>query len=81
MKPYFSFARMNMSRHELPPAYVETGAIYVIRRHLLAKGTLYGSRVAGYVMDHAVSVDIDTLEDFEFADYLLARCVAAGKDE
>lgn len=81
IEPYFSIAHMEISRHELPPAYIETGAIYVIRRDLLAQGMLYGPRVVGYVMDDAASVDIDTMEDFEFADYLLARRAAAGRDE
>jgi CMP-N,N'-diacetyllegionaminic acid synthase len=81
IEPYFSIAHMEMPRQELPPAYIETGAIYVVRRELLAQGMLYGSRVAGYVMDQADSVDIDTLDDFKFADHLLAQRAIAGRVE
>jgi CMP-N,N'-diacetyllegionaminic acid synthase len=81
IEPYFSLTHMAMPRHELPPAYIETGAIYVVRRELLAQGILYGPRVAGYMMDHADSVDIDTLDDFNFADRLLARSATAGRVE
>ncbi len=73
IEPFFSDAHISMPRHELPEALVETGAVYVVRRDLLARGTIYGPRVAGYVMDAAASADIDTIEDFQYAEYLLSR--------
>jgi CMP-N,N'-diacetyllegionaminic acid synthase len=80
IEPYFSVAQMAMPRFELPPAYIETGAVYVLRRDLLTQGTLYGRRVAGYMMDAADSIDVDTIEDFRLAESLLARRTA-GRDK
>ncbi|MBL8836193.1 MAG: acylneuraminate cytidylyltransferase family protein [Alphaproteobacteria bacterium] len=76
IEPFFSAAHIAMSRSELPPALIENGAVYVFRRSLLKAGTLYGARVAGYVMDAADAVDVDTLEDFEYAEFLLGRRAA-----
>ncbi len=73
IEPFFSAAHIAMARAELPPALIENGAVYVFRRSLLKDGTLYGARVAGYVMDAADAVDVDTLEDFEYAEFLLGR--------
>jgi N-acylneuraminate cytidylyltransferase/CMP-N,N'-diacetyllegionaminic acid synthase len=73
IEPFVSDAHMATPRHELPEALVETGAVYVLRRDLLAKGTIYGPNVAGYLMDAAASSDIDTIEDFQYAEYLLSR--------
>ncbi len=73
IEPFFSDTHMATPRHELAEALVETGAVYVVRRELLAKGTIYGPRVAGYLMDAAASSDIDTIEDFQYAEYLLSH--------
>jgi CMP-N,N'-diacetyllegionaminic acid synthase len=79
IEPFFSGTHIAMARHELPQALVETGAVYVVRRELLAKGTIYGPRVAGYVMDAAASVDIDTLDDFGYAEFLLSQPAALAE--
>ena len=76
IEPFFSAAHIAMPRAELPPALIENGAVYVFRRSLLKDGTPYGARVAGYVMDAADAVDVDTLEDFEYAEFLLGRRAA-----
>jgi CMP-N,N'-diacetyllegionaminic acid synthase len=80
IEPYFSLAEMETPRGELPPAVVETGAIYVCRRDLLVQGTLYGGRVAGFVMDAADSVDIDTVDDFHAAERQLTLRASALRE-
>ena len=40
-----------------------------------------GTGTIGYEMSSADSVDIDTLEDFELAERLLSRQIAAGLRE
>lgn len=78
--PFFSRAHISMSRHDLPPAFVENGAVYVVRRTVLTAGSLYGERIAGYVMIGDDAIDIDTFEDFERAESILAeRGAAAAK--
>jgi CMP-N,N'-diacetyllegionaminic acid synthase len=73
IEPFFSPAEMCMDRGDLPPAFTENGAVYVVRRELVDAGRLYGSRVFPYLMDALASVDIDTPLDLEWAEYLLAR--------
>ncbi len=79
IRPFFSAAHMATLRAELPPALVETGAVYVVRRSLLATGSLYGERVAGYLMDAEDAIDIDTLDDLEYAELVLRRRNAQDK--
>lgn len=69
--PFFTLKEQLLSRQDLPPAFVENGAIYVIRRSLLVQETLYGARVVPYMMDNRCSLDIDTLEDFQYAEFVM----------
>ena len=65
--------RMVTERSALTPVFVESGAIYVIRRDLIVSGQIYGDRVVPYPTDAMTSVDIDTAEDLAWAEFLLAR--------
>ena len=59
-------------RQDLPPLYVESGAIYLIRREvLLAQGTMWPPGTVGYVMPEERSLDIDSPTDLAIADLLL----------
>lgn len=61
-------------RQELPPAYHREGSIYVVRRDVLMnRNTLYGTKIVGYVMDAARSVNIDEPADWDAAVSLMAR--------
>ncbi len=71
--PFYSLEKQCLSRQELPPAFVENGAIYVIKRSLLDHRMLYGSKVVPYLMDDRCSLDIDTLEDFQYAEFVMNR--------
>ena len=73
IKPFFSPQHIAMPRHQLPPALIENGAVYVFRRDLLSAGTIYGDRVAGYLMSPTDAVDVDTADDFDYAEFVLAR--------
>lgn len=73
IKPFFSPQHIAMPRQQLPPALIENGAVYVFRRELLSAGTIYGDHVAGYVMADIDAVDIDSAEDFDYAEFVLAR--------
>lgn len=68
-------------RQDLPPVYALNGAIYVWERAALAHAARQGMwsvKVAPYVMPRWKSVDIDTLEDFEYAQWLFERRAASG---
>ncbi|MBL8629836.1 MAG: acylneuraminate cytidylyltransferase family protein [Rhodospirillaceae bacterium] len=59
-------------RQALPPVYALNGAVDVMRtKTLQGWATLWGARVAGYVMPPERSVDIDTEADFVVAEALL----------
>jgi CMP-N-acetylneuraminic acid synthetase len=60
-------------RQELPVAYHREGSVYVTRRDVLMdRNSLYGSRLAGYLVTAESSVNIDRPEDWERAEELLA---------
>jgi CMP-N-acetylneuraminic acid synthetase len=55
-------------RQALPPAFHREGSVYVTRRSVVMdQNSLYGKRVAGYMMEAGSSVNIDNQEDWERA--------------
>lgn len=59
-------------RQHLPAAYVLNGAIYLASRlFLLREQVFIGNDTLGYVMPHERSVDIDTLLDWHWAEFLM----------
>jgi len=56
-------------RQELPPAFHREGSVYVTRCDVLMNtDSLLGRRLAGYPVDPARSVNIDTLDDWKRAE-------------
>lgn len=63
-------------RQDAPPVYALNGSIYVWQRRALAHAALHGLwsvEAAPFVMPRWKSVDIDSLEDFEYAQWLFGR--------
>ena len=59
-------------RQDLPAAYHRNGCVYVTRRDVvMEQNSLYGERIAGYVMDRSRSVNLDSPEDWEAAERIL----------
>jgi CMP-N,N'-diacetyllegionaminic acid synthase len=66
-------------RQALPPAVHREGSVYVTRRAVVMDAqSLYGSRVQGYPIDPARSVNIDDPEDWALAECLIADRQMAG---
>jgi len=62
----------NMPRQELPPTYWQTGHIDAIRPlAILDQHSMSGDTILGLVLDPRFTVDIDTLRDWERAEWLL----------
>ena len=60
-------------RQLLPSAFHREGSVYVTRRDvLMEQNSLYGSKVAGYLIDSSRSVNLDSLEDWEKAERMLS---------
>jgi len=68
--PLFGKRTQILGRHALPEIVFENGAIYIFKRALLKKGTIYGKKIVPYFMDEVSSLDIDTIADLKYAQYL-----------
>ncbi|MGK9117716.1 cytidylyltransferase domain-containing protein [Olivibacter jilunii] len=55
------------------PSFFPNGAIYVFRSNLMEQEKYYTSNSYAYVMPRIKSVDIDTLEDFEYVEFLINK--------
>lgn len=61
-----------LRRQDLPAAYVENGAIYLVKRDIVInKRTLYPENTYPYIMKSKYSLDIDTLWGFYLAEIIL----------
>jgi N-acylneuraminate cytidylyltransferase len=59
---------------ELEPLYFENGLLYITRASLILEDKILGENNYPFIVNHPfASVDIDTREDFEYAEYLLSR--------
>jgi CMP-N,N'-diacetyllegionaminic acid synthase len=66
-------------RQRLAPVYVINGAIYLVARDVLVeRRSLYAAHTYAYVMPRERSIDIDTLWDFDLAEFVLARGKASA---
>ena len=62
-----------LARQNIKPAFVLNGAIYLCRwSYFMQEESLYSNATVAYVMDKAKSIDIDTLFDWEYAEFLLS---------
>jgi len=77
IRPWTGEREMTAERGSLPEALAESGAVYVVRRSLILAGRLYGARVVPCPLDDVASTDIDTPADLAWAEFLLARGLAA----
>ena len=61
-------------RQDLPPAYNLNGAVYLASRNFLeTKRAFKDESTLAYVMPRYRSVDIDDLDDWDFAEYLIKK--------
>jgi CMP-N,N'-diacetyllegionaminic acid synthase len=64
----------NQPRQQLPQSFVQNGAVDVIRAPVIGDlRSMTGRRIKPFFMDEAVSVNIDSLLDWQFAEWLLER--------
>lgn len=62
----------NRPRQELPETYWQTGHLDVIRRETMTiKGSLTGTRVLPLLVEPSYAVDIDTIDQWMYAEWLL----------
>ncbi|WP_299702419.1 acylneuraminate cytidylyltransferase family protein [uncultured Pontibacter sp.] len=61
------------NRQELKPTYYPNGAIYIFRKSLLQERRYFSEKSYAYIMPRVRSVDIDTIDDFEYTEYLMKK--------
>lgn len=72
--------RVNSNRQMLPTYYRLNGAIYLMKVSVLWNiEDLYANKCYAYIMSRKKSVDIDSIEDFEYAEYLLNKKTYKGE--
>lgn len=65
---------VNMKSNDVPEMYVDNGSTYVVRvADFIREKSYYGPRLKGYAMPRERSVDIDTQDDFDLAEYYSKR--------
>ena len=55
------------------PTYYPNGAIYVFSLGLIKQGKYYSENSFAYLMPRERSIDIDTADDFNYAEYLMRK--------
>lgn len=59
------------NRQEIKPTYYPNGAIYIFKKNILLTRQYYTDKSFAYIMGQKCSIDIDTNEDFKYAEWLL----------
>tara|TARA_B100002052_G_C15885205_1_gene601212 strand:+ start:785 stop:1480 length:696 start_codon:yes stop_codon:yes gene_type:complete len=68
--PLFCEKKENQNRQELKEMFIRNGAIYLARRKVLLNRSFKGKKSLALIMSKNASVNIDTKDDFEFAEYI-----------
>lgn len=65
---------MGQRSQDLEHLYFENGLLYIVKTEIIRNGELLAPNNCAYVVDHPwAKVDIDTLEDFEYAEFLMKK--------
>ena len=68
--------RARQRRQELKPQYVENGSIYLFKPWILKRlGNRLGGKISLFLMSEAAVCEIDSLLDFESAEFLLTKAM------
>lgn len=61
------------NRQDEKPTYFPNGAVYIFKSNILENRNYFTDKSYAYIMNRKHSVDIDTLEDFEYAEFLISQ--------
>ena len=76
IESYFSVdpGMLNKNRQDLDAAYIPNGSIFVFKYSLLKeKYNYYSDKTYSYIMNRERSVDIDSILDFNYVEYLIGK--------
>ena len=72
LKEYKKQSISNTNRQNLPDYYINNGSIYISKWDVfISDRSFYQKNCYPYIMDKKFSLDIDTIEDWEYAEFLL----------
>ncbi|TRX04550.1 acylneuraminate cytidylyltransferase family protein [Flavobacterium gawalongense] len=61
---------------DLEPLYFENGLLYISKSRLIREGKIISENSIPYVVNHIfASIDIDTQDDFDYAEYLYQKLI------
>lgn len=70
------FEEKLLNRQEIKKSYFPNGAVFVFDYELIKQGKYYSDNSYAYIMPRFRSVDVDTIEDFKYIEFLMR-----GNDE
>ena len=66
--------KIGQRSQDLEPLYFENGLLYISKASLILKDSILSEMAIPFIINHPfANIDIDTREDFEYAEYVLAR--------
>ncbi|WP_457611620.1 acylneuraminate cytidylyltransferase family protein [Lutibacter sp.] len=66
--------KIGQRSQDLAPLYYENGLLYITKTALILENKILGENNYPFIVDHPFAkVDIDTKEDFEYAEYLSSK--------
>lgn len=65
------------NRQEVKPTYYPNGSIFIFKKELIMQKQYYSDKSYAYIMPRIRSVDIDDMDDFRYAEFLLQNKLAA----
>ena len=71
--PPFCEAYENQRRQELTPMYIRNRAIYITRKHILESESFKGKDCRAWVLPWNRSVNLDTVADILYAEWLIDK--------
>ncbi len=60
-----------LNRQAFKKSYYPNGAVFVFKYHLIKQEKYYSQNSFGYIMPRLRSVDVDTLDDFKYIEFLM----------
>ncbi len=65
------FEEKLLNRQEIKKSYYPNGAVFVFQYDLIQQGKYYSDESYAYIMPRFRSVDVDTLDDFKYIEFLM----------
>jgi len=62
-----------LNRQALKPTYYPNGAVFVFKYELIKQQQYYSANSYAYLMPRSRSTDVDTIEDFEYVEFLMGK--------